>query len=38
MIGIVAGIFAALEKGKFIDNVVLISTLVLISIPVFVLG
>jgi len=38
VIGIVAGIFSALKKGKFIDNVVLISTLVLISIPVFVLG
>ncbi|MDX3384822.1 ABC transporter permease [Streptomyces niveiscabiei] len=38
VIGIVAGIFAALKKGKFIDNVVLVSTLILISIPVFVLG
>ncbi|GAQ59036.1 ABC transporter permease [Streptomyces acidiscabies] len=38
VIGIVAGIFSALKKGRFIDNVVLISTLVLISIPVFVLG
>ncbi|WP_019058428.1 ABC transporter permease [Streptomyces prunicolor] len=38
VIGVVAGIFSALKKGKFIDNVVLISTLVLISIPVFVLG
>ncbi|GAA0591689.1 ABC transporter permease [Streptomyces crystallinus] len=38
VIGITAGIFAALKKGKFVDNLVLISTLVLISIPVFVLG
>ncbi|GGP52076.1 MULTISPECIES: ABC transporter permease [Streptomyces] len=38
VLGITAGIFAALKKGKFIDNLVLISTLVLISIPVFVLG
>lgn len=38
VVGIVAGIFAALKKGKFIDNLVLISTLLLISIPVFVLG
>lgn len=38
VIGIVAGIFAALKKGKFLDNLVLISTLLLISIPVFVLG
>ncbi|WP_329122334.1 ABC transporter permease [Streptomyces sp. NBC_01465] len=37
-VGIVAGIFAALKKGKFLDNLVLISTLLLISIPVFVLG
>ncbi|MFK8906806.1 ABC transporter permease [Streptomyces sp. YS-3] len=38
VIGIVAGIFAALKKGKFLDNLVLVSTLLLISIPVFVLG
>lgn len=38
VLGITAGIFAALKKGKFVDNLVLISTLVLISIPVFVLG
>ncbi|MFG2626972.1 ABC transporter permease [Streptomyces sp. NPDC048473] len=38
VIGILAGVFAALKKGKFVDNIVLISTLVLISIPVFVLG
>jgi len=38
VIGIVAGILSALNKGKFLDNVVLVVTLVLISIPVFVLG
>ncbi|WP_405723737.1 ABC transporter permease [Streptomyces sp. NBC_01537] len=38
VIGILAGIYSALRKGKFIDNLVLISTLFLISIPVFVLG
>lgn len=38
VIGIVAGIFSALHKGKFIDNLVLVSTLLLISVPVFVLG
>jgi oligopeptide transport system permease protein len=38
LIGIPAGIFAGLNKGKFIDNVILISTLALVSIPVFVLG
>ncbi|MFD9567455.1 ABC transporter permease [Streptomyces sp. NPDC059994] len=38
VLGITAGIFAALKRGKFVDNLVLISTLLLISIPVFVLG
>ena len=38
VVGITAGVFAGLNRGKFIDNLVLISTLVLISIPVFVLG
>jgi oligopeptide transport system permease protein len=36
--GIGAGILAGLNKGKFIDNLVLMGTLALISIPVFVLG
>ncbi|MFF8288033.1 ABC transporter permease [Streptomyces sp. NPDC016309] len=38
IVGIVAGVFAALGRGKFLDNVVLLSTLLLVSIPVFVLG
>ncbi|MFD9488934.1 ABC transporter permease [Streptomyces sp. NPDC059991] len=38
VLGITAGIFAALKRGKFVDNLVLVSTLLLISIPVFVLG
>ncbi len=38
VIGVGAGIMAGLNKGKFIDSLVLISTLALISIPVFVLG
>ncbi|MEV3989325.1 ABC transporter permease [Streptomyces sp. NPDC049837] len=38
IIGIVAGVFAALGRGKFLDNLVLLSTLLLVSIPVFVLG
>lgn len=38
VIGITAGVFAGLNRGKFVDNVVLISTLALISVPVFVLG
>ncbi|ORT61179.1 ABC transporter permease [Streptomyces sp. CB03238] len=38
VVGIVAGVFAALGRGKFLDNLVLLSTLLLVSIPVFVLG
>lgn len=38
VIGITAGVLAALRRGKFLDNLVLVSTLVVISIPVFVIG
>lgn len=38
VIGISAGIMAGLRRGKFIDNLVLVSTLLVISIPVFVIG
>ncbi|MCU0293539.1 MAG: ABC transporter permease [Thermoanaerobaculaceae bacterium] len=38
VVGITAGVFAGLNRGRFIDNLVLLSTLALISIPVFVLG
>ena len=38
VIGIGAGVLAALRRGKFLDNLVLISTLIVISIPVFVIG
>lgn len=38
IIGISAGILAGLRKGKFTDHLVTVSTLILISIPVFVLG
>jgi oligopeptide transport system permease protein len=38
VIGIGAGVLAGLRRGKFIDNLVLVSTLVVISIPVFVIG
>jgi oligopeptide transport system permease protein len=38
VIGISAGILAGVRKGRFIDNLVLVSTLVVISIPVFVIG
>lgn len=38
VIGIIAGIMAGLNKGGFLDNLVRVSTLVVISIPIFVLG
>lgn len=38
VIGIAAGILAGLKKGGFMDNLVRVSTLVVISIPIFVLG
>lgn len=37
-VGILAGILAGIRKGKFLDYLVLISGLVVISIPVFVIG
>ncbi len=38
VIGIAAGIVTGVRKGGFLDNLVLVSTLVLISIPTFVIG
>lgn len=38
VIGILAGILAGVRKGGFADNLVLLSTLVVIAIPIFVLG
>ncbi|MGA4540177.1 ABC transporter permease [Uniformispora flossi] len=38
VIGVTAGLLAGLRRGKFADSVVLVATLVVISIPVFVLG
>ncbi len=38
VIGIFAGILAGVRKGGFADNLVLVSTLVVIAIPIFVLG
>jgi oligopeptide transport system permease protein len=38
VIGISAGILAGIRRGKFIDTLVTVSTLLLISIPVFVIG
>ena len=38
VLGLIAGILAGLRRGSFIDNLVLVTTLVVVSIPVFVLG
>ncbi|MCM3555197.1 ABC transporter permease [Janibacter melonis] len=38
VIGILAGVLAGLRKGGFLDNLVLVSTLFVISVPVFVTG
>jgi oligopeptide transport system permease protein len=38
VIGIAAGVLAGIRRGKFVDNLVTISTLFLISIPLFVIG
>jgi peptide/nickel transport system permease protein/oligopeptide transport system permease protein len=38
VVGIAAGVLAGLRKGSFIDNLVLLSTTLVVSIPVFVLG
>lgn len=38
VIGIGAGVLAGLRRGGFVDNLVLITTLLVISIPVFVIG
>jgi oligopeptide transport system permease protein len=38
IIGILAGVLTAIKRGGFLDNLVLVSTLVVISIPVFVIG
>ncbi|GAA4963903.1 ABC transporter permease [Yinghuangia aomiensis] len=38
VIGVTAGLLAGLRRGKFADSMVLVATLVVISIPVFVLG
>jgi oligopeptide transport system permease protein len=38
VIGITAGVMAGIRRGKFIDSLVTVSTLFLISIPLFVIG
>ncbi|MGG5260038.1 ABC transporter permease [Phycicoccus avicenniae] len=37
-VGILAGVLTGIRRGGFLDNLVLVSTLVLISIPIFVVG
>lgn len=38
VIGVLAGVLAGIRRGGFIDNLVLITTLIVVSIPVFVIG
>lgn len=38
LIGITAGVLTGLRRGNYLDNLTLVSTLVLISIPIFVIG
>ncbi|MCB8911068.1 ABC transporter permease [Rhodococcus rhodochrous] len=38
LIGVTAGVLAALRRSSFFDNLVLVSSTLLVSIPVFVLG
>ncbi|MER5962866.1 ABC transporter permease [Streptomyces sp. NPDC002057] len=38
VIGVVAGVLAGMRRGSFIDNLVLVSTLFVIAVPIFVLG
>ena len=36
--GLIAGVLAGIRRGSFFDNLVLVSTTLIVSIPVFVLG
>lgn len=38
IIGMIAGLFAGLKRGSFVDNLVLVSTITVVSVPIFVLG
>jgi peptide/nickel transport system permease protein/oligopeptide transport system permease protein len=38
IVGLLAGVLAGLRRGSFIDNLVLVSTTLIVSVPVFVLG
>ena len=38
VLGLIAGLLAGLRRGSFIDNLVLVSTITVVSVPSFVLG
>jgi oligopeptide transport system permease protein len=38
IIGVIAGVLAGIRKGRFMDNLVLVSTLFVIAVPIFVIG
>jgi oligopeptide transport system permease protein len=38
VIGLIAGIVAGIRRGSYVDNLVLVSTTIAVSIPIFVLG
>ncbi|WP_309050430.1 ABC transporter permease [Streptomyces sp.] len=38
VVGVIAGVLAGMRRGSFIDNLVLVSTLTVIAVPIFVLG
>ena len=38
ILGILAGVLTGIKRGGFLDNLVLVSTIAIISIPVFVIG
>jgi oligopeptide transport system permease protein len=38
VLGLIAGVLAALRRGSFLDNFILVSTLAVVSVPVFVSG
>ncbi len=38
VLGLIAGVLAALRRGGFVDSLVLVATTAVISIPIFVLG
>ncbi|OII69389.1 MULTISPECIES: ABC transporter permease [unclassified Streptomyces] len=38
IVGVAAGVMAGMRRGKFLDNLVMLSTLTVIAVPIFVLG